>query len=86
MKEIIFETIKFEQINIEEHKQLNFLLKSEKKVNDFIKRFENEDKIPGKEYELIYPRGSRPSILKDVRNSINQLLITALNSVLFCQR
>ena len=59
MKEIISDTIKFEQVNIEEHKQLNFLLKSEKKVNDLIKRFENEGKIPRKEYELIYPRGSR---------------------------
>ena len=38
MKEIISDTTKFEQINIEEDKQLNFLLKSEKKVMDLIKR------------------------------------------------
>ena len=31
MKEIISDTTKFEQINIEQDKQLNFLLKSEKK-------------------------------------------------------
>ena len=31
MKEIVSDTTKFEQINIEEGKQLNFLLKSEKK-------------------------------------------------------
>ena len=31
MKEIISDTTKFEQINIKEDKQLNFLLKSEKK-------------------------------------------------------
>ena len=37
MKEIISDTNKFEQINIED-KQLNFLLKSEKKVMDLIKR------------------------------------------------
>ena len=63
MKEIISNTTKFEQINIEQHKQLNFLLKSEKKVIGLIKRLENEGKIPEKEYELIYPRGSRPGIL-----------------------
>ena len=54
---------KFEQIDIEQDKQLNFLLKSEKKVIDLIKRLENESKISEKEYELIYPRGSRPGIL-----------------------
>ena len=63
MKEIVSDTTKFEQINIEEDKQLNFLLKSEKKVIDLIKRLENEGKISEKEYELIYPRGSRPGIL-----------------------
>ena len=34
-----------------------------KKVIDLIKRLENEGKIPEKEYELIYPRGSTPGIL-----------------------
>ena len=63
MKEIISDTTKFEQINIEQDKQLNFLLKSEKKVIDLIKRLENEGKISEKEYELIYPRGSRPGVL-----------------------
>ena len=63
MKESISDTTKFEQINIEEDKQLNFLLKSEKKVIDLIKSLENEGKISEKEYELIYPRGCRPRIL-----------------------
>ena len=62
-KEIVSDTTKFEQINIEEDKQLNFPLKSEKKVIDQIKRLEHEGKISEKEYELIYPRGSRPSVL-----------------------
>ena len=86
MKEIISDTTKFEQINIEQDKQLNFLLKSEKKVIDLIKRLENEGKISEKEYKLIYPRGSRPGILYEVQKSINQLLITAPNSILFYQR
>ena len=48
-----------EEDNFEEDKQLNFLFKSKKKVFNLIKRLENESK----EYELIYPRGSRPGIL-----------------------
>ena len=63
MKEIVSQNAKFEQINIEEDNQLNFFLKSEKKVLDLIKRLENEGKISEKEYELIYPRSSRPGIL-----------------------
>ena len=63
MKEIISDTSKFEQINVEEDKQLNFLSKTEKKVIDFIKRLENEGKISDKEYQLIYRRGSRPCFL-----------------------
>ena len=63
MKEIISDTIKFEQINIEQDKQLNFLLKGEKEVIDLIKRLENEGKISEKEFELIHSRGSRPGIL-----------------------
>ena len=38
-------------------------MKSEKKVIDLIKRLENKGKISEKEYELIYPKGSRPGIL-----------------------
>ena len=84
MKEIISDTSKFEQINVEEDKQLNFLSKTEKKVIDFIKRLENEGKISDKEYQLIYRRGSRSCFCTDVLKSKNQLLINAPNSVLFC--
>ena len=63
MKEIVSDTTKFEQVNIEEDKQLNFLLKKDEKVIDLIKRLENKAKISEKEYELIYSRGSRPGIL-----------------------
>ena len=45
MKETISHTNQFEQINIEEDKKLNFLLKSEKKIIDLIKHLENEGKI-----------------------------------------
>ena len=76
MKEIISDTTKFEQINIEQEKQLNFLLKSEKKVIDLIKRLENEGKISEKEYELILDQ----VFCTEVPKSINQLLITAPNS------
>ena len=48
MKEIVSDTTKFEQINIEEDKQLNFLLKKDEKVIDLIKRLENKGKISEK--------------------------------------
>ena len=40
MKEILSDNTKFEQINIKEDKQLNFFLRSEKKVIDLINRLE----------------------------------------------
>ena len=63
IKEIICEISKFEQIDIKEDKQLNILLKSEKKVIELLKRLENEDTVSEKEYDLICPRVSRPGIL-----------------------
>ena len=63
MKEIVCDTNKFEHINIEEDKKLNFLLKSKKKVIDLIKYLQNEGKFSEKEYRLIYLMGSRPGIL-----------------------
>ena len=62
MKEFVFVIAKFEQINIEEGKQLNFLLKWEKKVIDLMKSLDHEGKISKKECELNYSRGSRPGI------------------------
>ena len=50
MKWIFCNTTKFEQINIEEEKQLNFFFKREKKVIELIKRLEKEGKISEKEY------------------------------------
>ena len=59
----VSDTSRFEQIIIEEDEHFNFLLKTEKKVVDLLKRLENEGKISEKEYKLIYPRDSRPGIL-----------------------
>ena len=44
----ISNTSKFQQIYIEGDKQLNFLLKSEKKVINLMKRLENKGKISEK--------------------------------------
>ena len=63
IKELISDTSKFQPINIEEEKQLDFLLKSEEKVINLIKRLENESKISEKQYEQIYSRGFRSGIL-----------------------
>ena len=83
--EIISDTSKFEQINIEEDKQLHFMLKSEKKVINLIKCLENEGKISEKEYQLIYPRESIPVFCMEAQKCISHLLITAQNYVPFCQ-
>ena len=48
MKEIVCDTNKFEHINIEEDKKLNFLLKSKKKVIDLIKRYKMRVKFQKK--------------------------------------
>ena len=56
MKEIITDNTKFLILP-------SFFQKVRKKVIDFIKRLENEGKISEKQYQLIYPRGSRASIL-----------------------
>ena len=74
MKEIISDTTKFEHINIQQDKQINFLLKSEKKIIDLIERLENDGKISEKEYELIYPRGSRPGILYGSANVLKPVI------------
>ena len=44
MIEIVSDTTNFEQINIEVEKELNFLLKSEKRVIGLIKGLEHEGK------------------------------------------
>ena len=62
MKEIFPDTSKFGHKNIEEDKQLNFLLKSSKKVINLTKRLENDGIISEKEKEPIYSRGFRPGI------------------------
>ena len=85
MKEIISDKIS-EQINIEEDKKFNFVLKSEKKVIDLIKSLENQGKIREKESELIYLRVLDQVFCTDVQKSINHLSIAAPNSVLFCQQ
>ena len=45
MKEIISDASNFEQINIEEGRELNFFKKSEKKVFELVRRLANADKI-----------------------------------------
>ena len=50
MEEVVSDTTKFEEINIEKDKQLNFVLKREIKVIDLIKNLENEVKISEQEY------------------------------------
>ena len=63
MKEIISGKRKFEVIDIEKDKLLNFVTQSEKKVINIIKHLKDEGKITEKIYDKIFSLGSRPGIL-----------------------
>ena len=51
------------KLEIDENKQINFLLNSEKKLKDIIKPLYQKECLTKKEYDSIYPTGSRPGIL-----------------------
>ena len=53
---------KFKKLEIGENKQLNILINSEKKLKDIIKPLYHKEFLTQKEYDSIYPTGSRPGI------------------------
>ena len=61
--DIISDSGKFEKLNIEEDKQLNFLINSEKKLKDILKKFFKIGCLDKDKYDLISPTGSKPGIL-----------------------
>ena len=63
VKDIWSDSTKFKKLEIDEKKQLNFLLNSEKKLKDIIKPLYQKECLTKKEYDSIYPTGSRPGIL-----------------------
>ena len=63
IKDIISDSGKFEKLNIEEDKQLNFLINSEKKLKDILKKFFKIGCLDKDKYDLISPTGSKPGIV-----------------------
>ena len=59
----ISDSTKFKKLEFGDNKQLNFLINSEKKLKDIIKPLYQKECLIQKEYDSIYPTGSRPGIL-----------------------
>ena len=58
MKHVISDSTKFEILNIEEDRQLKFILHNEKKLEDISKPLYEKDSFIKSEYDKIYPTES----------------------------
>ena len=63
IKNILSDSTKFNKFEFGDNKHLNFLINSEKNFKDFIKSLYQKERLTKKEYDSIYPTGSRPGIL-----------------------
>ena len=63
IKNILSDSTKFKKLEFGDNKQLIFLINSEKKRKDIIKPLYQKECLTKKEYDSIYPTGSRPGIL-----------------------
>ena len=63
IKNILSDSTKFKKLEFGDNKQLNFLINNEKKLKDVIKPLYQKECLTKKEYDSIYPTGSRPGIL-----------------------
>ena len=63
IKNILFDSTKFKKLEFGDNKQLNFSINSDKKLKDIIKTLYQKKCLTKKEYDSIYPTGSRPGIL-----------------------
>ena len=63
IKDMLSDSSKFEKLEIDENKQLKFLLNSEKKLKDIVTTLYQKECLSKKEYDSIYTRRSRPGIL-----------------------
>ena len=59
IKDLLSDPTKFKRFEIYENKQLNFLLNSEKNLKDMIKNLHQKECLTKKEYDSVYPTGSR---------------------------
>ena len=63
IKNMLSDSTKFKKLEFGDNKQLNFLINSEKKLKDIIKPLYQKECLTKKEYDSIYPTGSRTGIL-----------------------
>ena len=63
IKNILSDSTKFNKFEFGDNKHLNFLINSEKNFKDFIKSLYQKERLTKKEYDSIYPTGSRLGIL-----------------------
>ena len=86
MEDIISDKRKFEVIDIEKDKLLNFVIQSEKKVINIIKRLKDEGKITEKKITTkSTPIVQDQAFCMVIQKFISQLLVTTLNFVPFCR-
>ena len=60
---MLSDSTKFKKLEIDENKQLNLLLNSQKKFKDIIKSLYQKECLTKKEYVSLHPTGSRPGKL-----------------------
>ena len=85
MKAIISGSSKFEKLDIQEEKHLNFILNIEKRLREIIKPLYEKDCFTKSEFLKICPTGSKPGILYGEAKVHKQWRIFVHLFVLFCR-
>ena len=63
LNRILDETSKFKRLHLEEGKILNHIIHTEQRIIDLFKSLKNQNEISEKNYDNLYPSGSKPGIL-----------------------
>ena len=66
MSKILNNSAKFEMLQFDHGKELNYILNLEKKIINVLKDLNNKEEITEVDYNHLYPCGSRPGILYDM--------------------
>ena len=91
-KSLLSDNTKFIPLNIDQKKWLNCIVSLEKKLKEYFKILEKDDKISEDEFESICPIGTSPGILygqpkvhKTVINNISQFrpILSAIDTPLY---
>ena len=63
ISKILSSSVKFEILQFDHDKELNYILNLEKKIINVLKDLNNKEEITEVDYNILYPCGSRPGIL-----------------------